>query len=65
MEHLSRDLLYRFFMGQTSCEENRQVLRHLLSRCSECAAVLNAITKEPINPRSYDSILDRFEARAV
>lgn len=64
MEHPADDVLLRFILGATDRQENRQVVRHLLSRCPSCAAKLRRMWKEPpldppLGPDAYDAALDR------
>ncbi len=64
MEHPAADVLLRFFLGTASRQENRQIVRHLLSRCPACAAALKEMKPEPPgDPGAYDEALDRFAAR--
>jgi hypothetical protein len=64
MEHPAEEDLFRFLLGATSRQENRQIVRHLLSRCPACAAALKAMRPEPpVDPGAYDGALDRFAAR--
>lgn len=67
MEHPGDDALLRFLLGKTSRDENRQIVRHLLTRCPVCAAALEKMWKEPpgqpISPAKYDPALDRFEVQ--
>src|SRR3954464_11142139 len=46
-EHIGEELLGRFLRTETTREEARQVLRHLLSRCPECLALSSRLTAAP------------------
>ena len=61
MNHPEREVLTRFLWGTTSREENRRVVRHLLTLCPVCAEALR--TPEPVAPAEYDEPLDRFAER--
>jgi hypothetical protein len=64
MEHPADDVLFRFLLGTSSPEENRQVVRHLLARCQVCAETLRKMKREPpVEPDAYDEALDRCTAR--
>ncbi len=65
MEHPADDVLLRFVLGATSRQENRQVVRHLLSRCPACAVTLRSLWQEPPigpppDPGAYDEAFDRL-----
>lgn len=45
-EHIGEELLGRFLRAETTREEARQVLRHLLSQCPECLALSSRLTAE-------------------
>ena len=61
MEHPADEVLLRFLLGETSREENRAIVIHLLSGCPRCAAVLRQLPP-PEEPEAYDKALDRLEA---
>lgn len=61
MDHPSDDSLARFFVGGTSRQENRQIVRHLLTQCEDCKATLIQIM-QPAASSDYDSIFDRCAA---
>lgn len=68
MEHPPEDTLLRFLLNATTRPENQQIVRHLLARCSSCAATLRKHLRElprlqPITEDAYDAALDRFAAR--
>jgi hypothetical protein len=42
-EHPHPDILYRSLLCEASVIENRAVIRHLLSGCIQCSAVLQPI----------------------
>jgi hypothetical protein len=64
MEHPEDDVLFRFLQGAASRQENRLIVRHLLSRCPRCAKRLRTMRPEPpLEPGAYDPALDRFAAR--
>ena len=70
MEHPTEDVLLRFILGGTSRQENRQVVRHLLSRCPHCAAALRTLSRQPPlgpppDPTAYQEALDRFAAKLL
>lgn len=67
MEHPTPDVLLRFLLGAASRPESRQVVRHLLARCSSCAAALRELRSEPPlgpppGPEVYDPAFDRAAA---
>jgi len=64
MDHPPIDVLSRFVWRTASREENRRVVRHLLTLCPECAAAVRSIRPEPVDPAEYDAALDRFEEMA-
>jgi anti-sigma factor RsiW len=45
-EHLSDGLLIGFLEGTTLSEENRRIVRHLLTQCPVCAARCADILRE-------------------
>jgi hypothetical protein len=62
--HPTDEDLLRFLLGATSRQENRQIVRHLLTRCPSCAATLQTMKPEPpVDPGAYDEALERFAAR--
>lgn len=65
MVHPGDDALLRFLLGKSSRDENRQIVRHLLTLYPVCTAALEKMWKEPpdqpISPAEYDPALDRFE----
>lgn len=68
MEHPTEDVLLRFTLCAASRQENRQVVRHLLSRCPSCAETVRKLREEPppdppISPDAYNPALDRLIAR--
>lgn len=63
MEHPAEDVLLRFFLGTTSRQENRQIVKHLLARCPVCAAALRSVKPGPVDPSAYDEALDRFAVK--
>jgi hypothetical protein len=63
MDHPSTETLSRFLWGRASREENRMVVRHLLTLCPDCAAALRAMKPEPVDPAAHDAALARFEER--
>jgi hypothetical protein len=68
MEHPAEDVVFRFLLGASSRQENRQIVRHLLARCPSCAKALRKALRKmrpepPADPRAYDETLDRFAAR--
>ncbi len=61
MEHPAEDALLRFLVGASSRQENRQIVRHLLSRCPTCAQALRRLRPDPpVDPGAYDQALDRL-----
>lgn len=44
-DHLTPDVLRRFFSGANSREENAQVVRHLVAGCKTCRSSLSALTE--------------------
>jgi hypothetical protein len=63
-QHPAEGDLLRFLVAATSRQENRQIVRHLLTRCPACAAALRAMRPEPpVDPGAYDGALERFAAR--
>lgn len=64
MNHPSIEVLSRFVWRTASREENRLVVRHLLTLCPVCAAAVRTMRPEPVDPAEYDAALDRFEERA-
>lgn len=68
MDHPTDNVLLRFLLGEPSRQESRQVVRHLLSRCPDCAAALKTLSQQPPlgpppSPIDYQEALDRFAAR--
>jgi hypothetical protein len=64
MEHPPTDLLLRFLLCTASRPENQVVVRHLLTRCPSCAAMLRQLRHEPPlspppSPEAYDPALAR------
>lgn len=59
MEHPPDDMLLRFARLEGSRSENRQVVRHLLARCPDCAARIRAAARPRIDPAELDAALDR------
>jgi hypothetical protein len=59
MEHPDDGVLLRFAALKGTREENRQVVRHLLARCPECAARLRAAARPKTDPEEYDAPLSR------
>jgi hypothetical protein len=66
LEHPSADLLARFLGCRATATENRQVVRHLLTRCPECAAQLQQLKLTPrrFPDQAYDEAYDRFMVKA-
>lgn len=60
MRHLSKELIDRFFALSASREENRQLVRHILSGCPACTALLRSWLQPAIDPEEYERLLDRF-----
>jgi tetratricopeptide (TPR) repeat protein len=55
-EHVSKDLLERFFRGQLSRKETRKLVRHLLTSCPRCleTAVLVGRSADGVSDRELD-----------
>lgn len=64
MQHPAEDVLRRFSDGTASRSENREVVRHLLSRCPTCAAAVRSLfrAEDPLDPSAYDPALSRLVA---
>jgi hypothetical protein len=45
-EHFARVTLERFFRAELSREESRDLVRHLLRRCPQCAGVLRDVADQ-------------------
>src|SRR5687768_15214614 len=60
MSHLSKDLIERFFALSTSREENRQLVRHILSGCPACVELLRSLIRPAVDPKEYERLLDSF-----
>jgi len=56
MDHPPRDVLLRFALDTANRQENRLVVRHLLTRCPSCAAVVRELVLKPSpsGPESYE-----------
>lgn len=57
---LERDVMDRFVAGNASRREGREVVRHLLSGCGACAAVLRKAFRPPVQEQDYDAALTRW-----
>ena len=62
---LERDAMARFVAGSASRRERREIVRHLLSGCGACAALLREGFRPPVQERDYDEALARFGAGFV
>lgn len=54
------DVLDRFVAGSASRQECREVVRHLLSGCGACAALLRKEFRPLVQERDYDEVLARW-----
>jgi hypothetical protein len=45
-DHFSREVLARFLESALPREENRDLVRHLLSRCPGCSRLLQEVARE-------------------
>jgi len=50
----------RFIAGQASQRERRVIVRHLLTRCGLCAALLRSAFQPPVEADAYDDALGRL-----
>ena len=62
MAHLEESLIRRFTTLQTTREENRLVVRHLLAGCKPCAAKVRAAFDPEVTLEDYELALERAAA---
>lgn len=56
-ELLDQDLIERFVRLDATSVENRLVVRHLLSGCPACAALISAACRPAVPLDAYDDLL--------
>lgn len=59
MTHIPEAILRRFAEDTASREENRRVVRHLLTRCPACAASIRSFLRPSVTEESYDELITR------
>ena len=57
---VEREVLHRFAEGTASASECRQVVRHFLTGCRSCAAVVRSAFRPAIEEGAYDGALARL-----
>src|SRR5689334_11618511 len=71
--HVPKDLFGRFFRAETSRDESRRVVRHLMGGCPQCVEFAYRIATElglwmqgrPVWEAAYDEIFERAFAFAT
>jgi len=64
--HPSREAIGQLLRGTASPQQNREIVRHLLSGCRQCGATVEEIRSSTVRGEgAYDDIFDRLERRLV